>query len=181
METTRTIALVNNVQIQLIENGDKRVPIKPICEALGIDVDSQRKKIIEDEIIGPVTVLSTATGSDGKQYDMLTIPFRYVFGWLFTINPKNVAPDAKEKVLRYRKECYDILFSYFSDQSRFLDEKQDRLNAELDKLKTIKLNFKEAKDKLYEQSKIVDIVRHQSFDDWKMNDRQFKIPFDFNE
>ena len=44
------IAKVNNVPIILIER-EKLVPIKLICEALGIDVDSQRKKIYEDDIL----------------------------------------------------------------------------------------------------------------------------------
>ena len=47
---TKSIARVNNVAIQVIsENGTKLVPVKPICEALGVDFDSQRKKLNDDE------------------------------------------------------------------------------------------------------------------------------------
>jgi len=40
METIKTIAKINDVEIQIINNGDKMMPIKPICEALGIDEDA---------------------------------------------------------------------------------------------------------------------------------------------
>jgi hypothetical protein len=98
---TKSIAKVNEVTIQVVsENGLKLVPIKPICEALGIDEDAQRRKLKEDELLNSVTTLSTATGSDGKQYEMVCIPLKYVFGWLFTINPKNVKEEARESVAR---------------------------------------------------------------------------------
>lgn len=177
METTKTIAKVNNVSIQMIDNGEKRVAIKPICEALGIDVDSQRKKINSDEFLNSVTVLSTATGSDGKAYEMLTIPYKYIFGWLFTINPKNVKPEAQEAVMKYRMECYDVLYNHFTETSRFLDEKQELLNIELDKLNKIKHDFKATKDLLLEQTKKVDVIRHKTFEEWKANNLQISIPF----
>ncbi|MGD9930143.1 MAG: phage antirepressor N-terminal domain-containing protein [Mangrovibacterium sp.] len=71
-------------------NGEKRVAIKPICQAFGIDIDSQRKKLKNDFILSSVVKLSLTTGSDGKQHEMVTIPFRYVFGWLFRIDSRNV-------------------------------------------------------------------------------------------
>jgi len=35
--TVSTVAKVNNTEIVIIENGEKRVAIKPICDALGVD------------------------------------------------------------------------------------------------------------------------------------------------
>jgi hypothetical protein len=31
--------------------------------------------------------------TDGKKREMVTIPYRFVFGWLFTINSKNVVSE----------------------------------------------------------------------------------------
>lgn len=42
--TTSIIARVNNVDIMSISD-ERLVPIKPICEALGIDSEAQRQKI----------------------------------------------------------------------------------------------------------------------------------------
>src|SRR5690554_3549527 len=124
---TRTVAVINKAKILVIEDRGKLVPIKPMCEALGVDVDSQRKKINQDEILAPVAVLSTATGADGKGYNMFCIPYKYIFGWLFTINPKNVKEDAKEGVINYKKACYDALYQNFTDQSEFLEFKQEQI------------------------------------------------------
>lgn len=41
--------------------------IKPICDAMGIDVESQRGKINSDEILSSTAVLSTAVAADGKE------------------------------------------------------------------------------------------------------------------
>lgn len=177
METTKTIAKINGVSIQIIENGEKRIAIKPICEALGISYEPQFQKLKEDDFLASTIMLSIMVGADGRQREMSTIPYKYVFGWLFTINPKNVKLEAQEAVTRYRIECYDVLYNHFTEQGRFLDEQKEMLNIELDKLKKIKENFKEAKEMLYDQQKKVDIVRHITFEEWKNNNRQLIIPF----
>lgn len=83
------ISNINGVDIVTVDrDGEIFVPIKPICEAIGIDVESQRDKIQADEILNSVAVFCTATGADGKQYEMHCLPLRYTYGWLFTINPK---------------------------------------------------------------------------------------------
>jgi hypothetical protein len=88
--STKVLARVNGIAIQAIEDQkEKLIPIRPICEALGIDESAQRRKLQEDDFLSSVTVLSTATGSDGKQYEMVCLPHEFIFGWLFTINPKN--------------------------------------------------------------------------------------------
>jgi hypothetical protein len=75
---TSTLTRVNEVAIQIVENNNEKfVPIRPICEALGIDDKSQRSKIYEDEFLNSVKVLSTSTGTDGKEYEMLCRTFRY--------------------------------------------------------------------------------------------------------
>lgn len=181
METTKTIAKINGVSIQVIENGEKRIPIRPICEALGIAYEAQFQKLKSDDFLESTVMLSIMVGADGKNREMTTIPYKYIFGWLFTINPKNVKPEAQEAVMKYRMECYDVLYNHFTETSRFLDEQKDALNTELDKLKKIKQDFKQTKTELYDQQKKVDIVRHITFEDWKENNRQIKIPFDFKE
>lgn len=64
--STQTVATVNHSGILIIDHGQKLVPIKPICEALGINDKSQRDKIADDEFLNSVGVLSTSTGKDGK-------------------------------------------------------------------------------------------------------------------
>ena len=123
---TKTIARVNNVAILAGNDSEKLVPIKPICEALGIDDDAQRRKIQEDEFRSTVAVLSTATGADGKQYEMFCLPLEFIFGWLFTINPKNVKEEAQEAVRQYRIECYRVLYNHFFGNLKKQIEQNDK-------------------------------------------------------
>ena len=69
MKETISIGKINGSEITAIkaEDGTVLVPIKPICAALGVDVESQRKKINEDEDLRSTAVLSTAVGADGKE------------------------------------------------------------------------------------------------------------------
>lgn len=176
---TKTVAKVNHVSIQLVsDNKEKLVPIKPICEALGIDEDAQRRKLNEDEFLNSVTVLSTATGSDGKQYGMVCLPFEFIFGWLFTINPKNVKEEAREAVSKYRIECYRALYKHFSSQAEFLSEKQSLLDQQLEYVEMVKTEFSSAKSRLSEAQKKLSEARSLTFEDWENNNRQLGIEFE---
>lgn len=138
------ISKINGVDIVTVErDGEIFVPIKPICQALGIDVESQRDKIQKDEILNSTTVLSTVVAADGKGREMFCLPLKYVYGWLFTINPKNVAPEAREAVTRYRRECYDVLYEHFTGSMRRAIETN---TAEIELLRQINSAITEEKE-----------------------------------
>lgn len=96
------------------EDGQIFVPVKPLCEALGIDNKSQQDAIKKHPIWGAVVVLRTTTGSDEKHYEMLCIPLKYAFGWLMGIDARSVKPEAYESVIRYQEAAYDALYDRFS-------------------------------------------------------------------
>lgn len=116
METT--IVTINNIDIVASnENNQVYVPIRPICEALGVNYSSQLEKIKSHPILAPVVPLRGTTGADGKQYEMMCLPLEYVFGWIFTINPNNVNSEARTELIRYQTECYHALYNYFFEKS----------------------------------------------------------------
>lgn len=128
------VITVNDREILILnEGGEKFVAIRPICKAIGIDYKSQIDKIKADEILGQLRGLSTSTGADGKEYKMVTLPLKYIFGWLFTISPKNVNPEVKDSIIEYRKMCYDALFNAFTKRTAILKEKTD-YQIEIEKL-----------------------------------------------
>lgn len=110
----QSIARINGADIVAVENdGSTFVPVKPICEALGIAFQSQRTKLQEDEFLAPTVTIIVTVAADGREREMVCLPLRYVYGWLATINPGKVAPEAREAVCRYRQECYDVLYDHF--------------------------------------------------------------------
>lgn len=150
------ISKINGVDIVTVErDGEIFVPIKPICEAIGIDVESQRDKIQADEILSSTAVFSTAVAADGKEREMYCLPLRYVYGWLFTINPKNVAPEAREAVAVYRRKCYDVLYEHFTGSMRRTIETN---NAEIELLKQINSAIVKEKEAKAERRKAEEIL-----------------------
>ena len=118
-----TIAKVNDVSIVVLPLDDDPVVIKPLCEAIGIDIDSQRQKLRKDPILSSFVFLTKATGTDGKIYNMLCLPLKYMFGWIFSINPERVNEKSRESVIKYKKECYDVLYEYLTSKKSLLTNK----------------------------------------------------------
>lgn len=174
----KTIGVVNSVRILMMENGDKLIPIKPICEALGIDIESQRKKIKEDEFLGSTAVLSTAVGGDGKDREMFCLPLKYIFGWLFTINPKNVKEEAREAVAQYRVECYDVLYRHFTKYQDFVIEQSKQADHYYDKYRAAQISFKEARETMQFAQKEFERVRKFTFEEYEAAGDQLALEFE---
>ena len=161
----KTLSVIN--QIQIVQLSNDLVPIKPICQALGIDEDAQRRKIYDDDFFSSTAVLSTAVGADGKDREMLCLPLPYIFSWLATINPKNVKEEAKEAVKLYRLKCSAVIYEAMFLQNKFLEEKQELIEQKLAEVELIRTNFKNAKLQLDEANHQLKEARVFTFDDWK--------------
>ena len=175
---TKTITTVNNVEIlALAENESRLVPIKPICEALGINYPSQYSKIKDDEDMGSSVVLSRMVGADKREREMTCLPVEFIFGWLLTINPKNVKPEARESVSKYRMECFRILADHFLGAQDFLKQKQEILDRENAELKRLKAEFSTAGKKIRKIQAKIDRTHEMTIDDWRNNPEQFGFNF----
>jgi hypothetical protein len=176
METkTLTIGKVNSVSLLLLENGEKLIPIKPICEALGVDMESQRKKIKEDELLSSTAVLSTAVAGDGNAREMYCLPLKYVFGWLFTINPKNVKEEAREAVQKYRTECYDVLYRHFTKYQDFVIERGNKVDYYLDIYRKAQEGYKNAQRIMSKAKADLDAIRKKTFEDYEAEGDQLNL------
>lgn len=175
METT--IAKVNDVNILLIDGTEKLVPIRPICDALGIAYQGQIDKIKNDEILGPTLMSSMAVAADKNEREMTCIPFMFVFGWLFTINPKKVKPKAKEAVIKYKLECYKALYNHFALRTDFLEERQTVINNLSSTIELAQKEFFTKKEHLAEMKKNYNEAKDLTFDQWQANKRQLSMDF----
>ncbi|MCO5186060.1 MAG: hypothetical protein M9928_09375 [Anaerolineae bacterium] len=100
-----------------LEDGRTVVPVKPICDALGVNWDGQRQRITRDDVLSAesvtCTVITTAQGSAPQGRAMLCLPDKYISGFLFGISARRVKPELKETLIRYQRECYDVLSQAF--------------------------------------------------------------------
>lgn len=181
MEKTKTatyaVAQINKVDILIIENGEKMIAVKPICEALGINSNGQIERIKSDSILSSVNKICLSTGKDKKQYEMFCIPFKYVFGWLFTIDDDKVKPEAREAVIKYKMACYDALYAYFTGYADFVKQWQSNVDGQLDIVDNLKKDFSQAKGKLAEAEERLKILRKFSYQDYQAENMQIKIEF----
>ncbi len=176
---TKTIARVNKTDIiVLVENVSKKlVPISPICDALGIDSKAQRNRIERDEILSKVKVMTTSTGSDGKQYDMMCLPLKFVFGWLFSIDTSRVSEDAKSSVIKYKLACYDALYEYFSEYAEFVEARGTAIEKQVDRYQALQTEFKNARFNMDEAKKKLNEAKSLTFEKYKSEKDQFKLNF----
>jgi hypothetical protein len=111
---------VNGVTIECpFENGENYVAVKSICEALGIDHKSQFERIKNDRKLKDVYTVSVyASDTMGRKQEMFCIPLKYVFGWLFSIDESKVNEANRENFIRYKDECYEVLYNHFFNRAK---------------------------------------------------------------
>lgn len=101
----------------------------------------------------------------------------FVFGWLFSINPKNVSEEARPLVIKYKLECYKALYHHFTAHSEFLEEKQSKIESKKDEIQELKTDFSSAKSKLNAAEKELKNIFGQSYEDWDAAKRQTEMNF----
>ena len=162
--TTRIIARVNNVDI-MATSEEQLIPIRPLCEALGVAYAPQTTKIKEHYLFGSVVTLSVTTGKDGKQYEMLCLPAGYVLGWLLTINPANVKEEVRDMFASYQAECYNALYRhFFGSQRRQLEQNQVEI-ALLEELAELNQQQQQLKQTIADKRKKLEKLRQERLAD----------------
>jgi hypothetical protein len=105
----------------LVEQGERRqvyVPLRPICDSLGVDWSGQRQRILRDPVLSealqPCVVVTPTQGEQPDQRrEVQCLPLDYLNGWLFGINANRVKDEIRDRLIRYQKECYQVLAEAF--------------------------------------------------------------------
>ena len=122
IEQKQVAFYADQITAVLVENADGErvvyVPIRPICELVGVVWQGQNERINRDAILSDVaTVVSvtlTTKGATGYQtVGMKALPLDYFNGWLFGINANRVKESVREGLLKYQKDCYRVLADAF--------------------------------------------------------------------
>ena len=176
---TKTIAKVNNQSILIIEDlsKEKLVPIRPICDALGVDFEGQRQRISRDEILNSTAFMTKAVGADGKDREMVCLPMKFVFGWLFTIDTSRVNEEARESVITYKLKCYDVLYNYFVEYSEFVEARAKAMDRQLEIYQDLQRKFNEARFSMDEAKKKLNSAREITFDKFRTEKAQYIMEF----
>ena len=107
--------------VQLGEDGEIYVALRPIVEALGLDWSAQYRRVQRDPVLSEemklISVAVTATeirqrGGGAKEH--VCLPKQFISGFLFGINASRVAPELRERVIRWQREAHLILDAAFT-------------------------------------------------------------------
>lgn len=179
---TTSLAIINGQAIVMIENGEKRIAVRPICEALGVSYQAQIEKLKTDQKFSSTVMLSITVGADGKQREMITIPYKKAFGWLYSINANNVKPEARENMIRYQEECNDALYNHFARHEEYLEYRDKLIAEKLAKYDETRLEFRNAKDRISEARERLDEARQLTEDVYFADQSQLRLNFhEFDE
>jgi len=182
METqVKVLAKVNNQQIVVIQDGEKRVAIKPICEALGISFQAQNDKIKNHYKWSSVVRLSITTGADGKEYKMVTLPYKDIFGWLYSIDARNVNPESFDTVVKYQDECNNVLYNHFTELEEFLEWKAEKTAKAFEIYMDSKTKYSGAHRIMKDAENDWKNAHSKTINDYKDENRQMTIPFPENK
>ena len=90
------------------------VALKPIVEAMGMDWSAQYRRVQRDPVLAEgIAIMATPFGRQGGQ-EAVCLKMELVNGWLFTIDSERIPnPEVRDRVLLYKRECYEVLFKHF--------------------------------------------------------------------
>lgn len=112
----RAVDFYGDELIAVLINREPYVPVRPICDYLGVSWAGQRERMLRDAVLSEVVSTVRVTRTEGEREvsrELLCLPLKYLNGWLFGINANRVKPELKEKLTQYQRECYDILAQAF--------------------------------------------------------------------
>ena len=96
-------------------DGTVYVPVRPICDVLGIDWNGQRRRINRDAVLAQEARGVDVTSTPGGRQSMVCLPLDYISGFLFGINAERVKPEVRERLVQYQRECYRVLAEAFTE------------------------------------------------------------------
>jgi len=101
-------------QLYAIRNDDDSVlvALKPIVEGMGLGWESQHNRVKRDPILSQGIVMMNIPSRGGDQ-ESICLPLNMIPGWLMGVDANRVNETIREKVIKYQRECYDVLAAHF--------------------------------------------------------------------
>ena len=110
--STSTINFFSDTVIAVKTDEVVYVPIKPICENLGIAWSGQLVKINNDPTLSKA-ITEIVIPSNGGPQTVICLQLKYMYGWLMKLNPSKVAPHVSDKLIQYQELIYDVIYDHF--------------------------------------------------------------------
>lgn len=133
IEQKQVLFYEDEVTAVRISSGEVFVPIRPISDNMDLNFGGQRDRINRDPVLSDVVSTVRVTRTEGNREvarELLCLPLKFIPGWLFGINANRVKPEIRDRLIRYQKECYDVLSEAFQEGRLTADPTFDDLMAQ---------------------------------------------------
>ena len=87
------------------------VPLRPICEALGLSWSRQRKVVVGHPTFAPTVAFKATVAPDGRVHDMLFMPSDMVMLWLGGVHPDKVAAKVRDTLIAFQRTAARLIYS----------------------------------------------------------------------
>lgn len=92
------------------------VPLKPVCEGLGLNWAGERSRLKHDSKF--TCRFMRLDGTDGRAREFLCLPACQLAGWLVSINADRVRDSVREMVTQFQQESLEALSGYWRGGQR---------------------------------------------------------------
>lgn len=112
----------DNLLVQLGEDGEIYVALRPIVESLGLSWGSQFNRVKRDAVLSKkvrtLSVFVTNTQGGGQNRNVICLPKQYISGFLFGISANRIKDAAMQaKVIQFQEEAHLFLDAAFTGDS----------------------------------------------------------------
>ncbi len=102
--------------VETTGQGTIYVPLRPLCDYLGLTWSSQLQRIKRDPVLSEMQTVVVINTVQGPR-ETICLPLEYLNGWLFGVSASRVNPALREKVIRYQRDCYKVLSNHFQGEA----------------------------------------------------------------
>jgi len=118
IEERRILFYGDEIATMLVDQDGRHqvyVQLRPICEYLGLSWAGQLERARRDPVLNEAlaVIRVTRTTATGGVPAMISLPLDLLPGWLFGIDTRRVKTELQEKITRYRRECFRVLWEAF--------------------------------------------------------------------
>ncbi len=107
----------DGIPVAEASDGELYVALRPITDFLGLAFSPQRRRVLRDETLSERVRGVLMTAADGRQRTLLCVPLDLLPGWLFGVTPSQAKPEVREKLKRYRADCFRVLWEAFKGET----------------------------------------------------------------
>lgn len=115
-------------EVHLASDGQLYIRLNEVCEAIGLQTDGQRRRILEDEAISHYMINMKADTPYRDSIRKHTVTFFNIQGlvyWLLGVDTKRVSLESREKVTRFKQKFAKIAWHVYRSEMTLTNEEDN--------------------------------------------------------